>query len=92
MKPIIVGNIADQNFEEVLSFTLISVETSGFLSHKSFNESLAGSTTISLFVFSIPFSITFDPDKVAIALFQSIKISEYLFSEKFCSNTFNAIS
>ncbi len=91
-KPIIVGSNPDQNWLEVLSFTLIWVETSGFLSPKSLSESFVGNTTTSLFTFSIPFSWVFDPESVAIALFPSITTSEYFSLMKFCSKTFRATS
>jgi hypothetical protein len=89
MNAIIVGSISAQKAELVLSFTKIFVSISGFLNHKSFSESLFGKIIISL---SIHQDSNVFQLNVAIALFQSIKISEYNQSIYFSSNVFKATS
>ncbi|NCB13730.1 MAG: hypothetical protein EOM78_19150 [Erysipelotrichia bacterium] len=92
INPIIVGNISHQNLSHELSFISIFVQISGFLSHKSFKESVCGKITISLLIFSTQFSTTFAQDSVAIALFQSIKISVYAHELNFFSSKLSQIS
>jgi len=97
----IVGSISDQNFALELSFISIIVFMSGFFNPKSFIESLFGSITTSLFIFSILFSITIETDfssdnspvpvYVANHLFSSIRIFLYFHSLKFFSRTFKPI-
>ncbi|NCB14269.1 MAG: hypothetical protein EOM78_22020 [Erysipelotrichia bacterium] len=90
-KPMIVGNISDQNLSFELSLTIIFVGTFGFFSHNSVRESVAGNIMISLFIFSTQLTNCLAHDKVAIALFQSIKISLYEPELNFCSSKFREI-
>jgi hypothetical protein len=73
----IVGSISAQNFELVKSFTSTVVVISEFCNPKSDNESRSGRIAVWIFCFSTPSSIIVQPDRVAIALFPSISISEY---------------
>jgi hypothetical protein len=51
--PIIVGIISPQKASEVLSFIVMLVVIFGFLSQRSFSESLFGSIAISFIVFQL---------------------------------------
>ncbi|MDF1682714.1 MAG: hypothetical protein P1U46_03140 [Patescibacteria group bacterium] len=88
---IIVGNNSFHISSPVLSFIEILVSIPSLFNPKSFIESFFGNMTIFLSTFSIPFSITLDPDNVAIALFQSISISLYTQLKYFCSNSLRDI-
>jgi hypothetical protein len=74
-----------------LSLTIIFVETFGFFNHNSVSESVAGRIIISLLIISNQSSNTFAQESVAIALFQSIKISLYAQELNFCSSQFREI-